>query len=97
MAGTYDVGDSVRCTAKFRDENNQLADPSVVIFRYRNPAGNITSYTFGVDVQLQRHSIGVYYIDVDIDSAGSWFYRFEATGTVKAASESKFTVRVSKF
>ncbi|NJO31399.1 MAG: hypothetical protein HC874_30465 [Richelia sp. SL_2_1] len=72
-----------------------MTDPTSVIFKYKNPNGTITVLAYGVDSALVRESTGIYYVDLDVDSSGLWFYRFEGSGTVKAASESKFTVRIS--
>lgn len=94
MAGTYDIGDRPRCRAEFK-LNNILADPTSIIFKYKNPNGTVTILTYGVDSALVRESTGIYYVDIDVDLSGQWFYRFEGSGTVKAASESKFTVRIS--
>lgn len=96
MAGTYDKGDRPRCQAEFK-LSNVLTDPTTVTFKYKKPDGTIVTLVYGTDVSLVKASTGIYYVDVDIDASGQWFYRFEGTGTVKAASESKFTVRVSEF
>lgn len=96
MAGTYDKGDRPRCKAEFK-LNSVLTDPSLITFKYKKPNGISTSLVYGVDSDLKKESTGIYYVDLDIDLSGQWFYRFEGTGTVQAASESKFTVRTSEF
>lgn len=96
MAGTYDKGDRPRCKAEFK-LNSTLTDPSSITFKYKKPDGVSTSLVYGVDSDLKRESTGIYYVDLDINLSGQWFYRFEGTGTVQAASESKFTVRTSEF
>ena len=96
MAGTYDKGDRPRCKAEFR-LNNVLTDPTTITFKYRKPDETVVNLVFGTDAALVKESTGIYYVDIDIDSVGTWYYRFEGTGTVKAASESKFQVRTTYF
>ena len=97
MAGAYDINDLVRCTAQFKTTSGTLVDPTAVIFKLKNPAGTVTSFTYGVDADLVRDSLGKYHIDVAVDRVGIWHYRFEGTGTAKAASESKFSIKQSAF
>ena len=44
-----------------------------------------TTLTYGVSPTLMRTSTGIYYVDLDADTAGQWFVRFYATGTGKSA------------
>jgi hypothetical protein len=96
MAGNYDIGDAIRCSVEFK-ANSVLTDPSVVTFKLKNPAGTETTYVYGTDAQLVRDSTGAYHVDVDISSAGIYYYRFVGSGTLKAASESKFSIKPSEF
>ena len=96
MAGAYDKGDRPRCRAEFR-LNNILTDPTVITFKYKKPDGTVITLVYETDTELKRDSAGIYYIDIDVDLSGQWYYRFEGTGTVKAASESRFQVKVSEF
>ena len=98
MAGSYDIGDSIRCSVEFKARSTgTLTDPSVVTFKFKNPAGTETTYVYGTDAELVKDSTGMYHVDLDISSPGIYFYRFVGSGTVKAASESKFTVKASQF
>lgn len=97
MPGAYDKNDIVRCRAEFRNTSDVLTDPTSVVFKFKNPAGTITTYTYGTDVELVKENTGIYYVDIDIDSIGSWSYRFEGSGSLKTASESKFTIKQSEF
>ena len=96
-ANTYDVGDEVRLSAAFEKPANTPADPGTIVFKVKDPSGNITTYTYGSDAQLVKDSTGNYHVDVTIDEEGTWFYRFTGTGTVVAAGESFFYARESHF
>lgn len=95
----YDIGDLVRCRAAFSDPDlaSQPVDPSSVVFKFKTPAGVVTSYTYGVGGQVVREATGQYRVDVSVGAAGSWYYRFEATGTYQAAQEASFTVTQGAF
>ena len=98
MPGSYDKEDAVRCQAEFRTVNtNELVDPDTVIFKFKDPNGTIITYTYGVDSELVKDSVGIYYVDIDIDSDGIWFYRFEGSGNHQAAGEAKFSIKQSEF
>lgn len=97
MANHYDKGDLVRCTGTFTDASGTAQDPAAVLFKYQDPSGNATTYTYGTDAELVKSSTGVYYVDVDADEAGVFLYRFYSTGTGQAADEGFFRVEESKF
>lgn len=82
----------------FLDENRSVADPTVVTMRFRKPDGTRTAYVYGTNAEAVRSSTGVYYVDLSIDQAGVWTWRWEGTGgTAAAADEADFTVLASKF
>jgi hypothetical protein len=93
----YDVGDLIRCTGIFTDLDGDALDPTVVIFKFKDPSDNETTYTYGVDAELVKSTIGNYYVDVDADEAGDFWYRFHSTGTGQAAGEERFRIRTSQF
>jgi len=97
MANSYDKGDLVRCTGTFANSAGTAQDPSVVLFKVKNPLGTTTTYTYNTDAELVRSSAGVYYVDVDATIEGDWYYRFQSTGTGQAAGESYFNVGKSVF
>lgn len=82
----YNLGDRVRCTGTIEQTDGTNIDPTTVKAWYRNPAGTVTTLTYGVDVALVKSAVGVYYFDLDADTAGNWYYGFYSTGTGKAAS-----------
>ena len=96
MAHTYDKGDTVRASATFTDADGLGVDPGTVTFKVLDPSGNEASYVYG-GVEVIKTATGIYYIDILIDESGTWHFRCEGTGTDAAASESYFSVRVSKF
>lgn len=94
----YDLGDSVRVTASFTDpDTGDAVDPDTVGFKYKDPAGTVTTLTYGDGARIVKDSAGHYHVDVDANLAGRWYYRFYSTGAGQAATERSFTVRPSQF
>ena len=59
MANKYTYGTEVRCSVEFKDwETNLPIDPDTVTFRIRSPAGVITPYIYGIDVEVIRTAVG---------------------------------------
>lgn len=94
---TYDVGDQIRITATFTDIDGAAVDPATLQFKFKTPGSAITTYVYGVDAQIVKSGVGVYYVDVPIDASGTWSYRFAGTGAGQAAAEGQFDVRQSYF
>lgn len=93
----YNIGDKPRCTGTVEQTDDTPINPSVVKAWYRNPAGTVTTLTYGTDAALIRLSTGVYYFDLDVDTAGRWYYGFYSTGTGKASGDDGvITVKPSK-
>jgi hypothetical protein len=91
----YDKGDLVRCTGTFTDaiDNNAAVDPTVVNVSVRDPSGNVTTYVYNTDDEVNKSGTGIYYIDVNLDEAGRWYYRWHSTGTGQAAGENTMVAR----
>lgn len=87
----YTSGDLVRCLAAFATTAGVAIDPTAVKFAYRNPAGITTVLTYPTDAALVKDSVGNYHVDVNINAAGVWRYRFYSTGTGQAADEGEFS------
>ena len=97
MPNVYDVGDLVRIGGAWTDTDDDDIDPIVVTFKFTDPSRNTTSYTYITDPELNKESVGHYYVDISIDEAGTWYYRWESTGVVgQAAEENHFVVRESQ-
>lgn len=92
MAVEYDVGDRPTLIATFRDEQDALADPDTVTFRYRAPDGTLTSFTWtsgapGTDIT--RISLGVFSAQIPITQAGGFYaWHWLGQGAVPTATES---------
>jgi len=97
MASEFTQGAVVRVTGTFTNAAGSPTDPTTVIFKFKNPLGVTTTYTYPTDSQLVKSSTGIYYVDVNADISGAWRTRFYSTGTGKAADEDFFMVAESDF
>jgi hypothetical protein len=96
MNSHYQKGELVPCEARFSNPlTDELVDPNTVIFKVQDPDEIETSYTYGVDTEVIKDSVGVYHLDVLANKSGTWFYRYESPG--QAANESWFYVERSEF
>lgn len=91
----YDVGDRVRLRGVFTDLAGADTDPTTIVCKYQDPSGNETSVTY--PTTIVKESTGRYYLDLDIDEAGTWHYRWNGTGAVVAAGEQSFIARDTQF
>ena len=92
---TYDRADTVRLTATFTLDD-VVSDPGGVVFKVKDPDGNVATYTYGVDAAVVKDSTGVYYVDYEVAGlVGPYYYRMEGTAPVRAACEGAFAVRQS--
>lgn len=89
----YDVGDLVTVSGAFTDTSDDPADPSTVSLAYTDPSGNVTTLVFGVDADVVKDSTGNYHVDVSVDEAGDWHYRWISTGTGQGAQLGQFAVK----
>lgn len=92
----YDKGAMVRVSGPFIDvDTGNPVDPGSVSFNYKNPAGVITSLTYGQDAGLQKVSTGNYRVDIEADMSGMWHWRWFSTGNGQTADQGQFYVRPS--
>lgn len=91
----YQKGDLARITGNFKNAAGADADPTTVTFKYTNPAGTITTLIYLTDAALVKDSTGNYHVDVSINAAGMWYYRWQGTGAVETAQEGEFCVEPS--
>jgi hypothetical protein len=89
----YTIGDLVRISCAFT-VNGTAADPTAVTAKVKAGDGIVTTYS---GAQVSKDSTGNYHVDVPITAAGRWYYRFEGTGAVIAATEDSFNVGTSAF
>lgn len=97
MSNMYNLGDKVRCQGTFTDSDGDEQDPISVFVSVKEPGGTITTYEYGEDGEVIKSATGVYYVDLDADTTGRWWYRFYATGSGQASSEEAFDVASSEF
>ena len=86
------VGNMMRVAASFLDAQKLLNDPDVVKFKIELPDKSIVDYTYGVDAELVKVTIGKYYVDISLDNPGTYEYYFYSTGTGQAAAQGSFIV-----
>jgi hypothetical protein len=91
----YNIGDLLRLRATFKDIDGNVADPTTVTLKVKNPASTITTYTY--PGTISRESTGVYYYDFPVTAAGIHYYNWAGTGAYTAADESSFTVVTTQF
>ena len=94
---SYDIGDRVRVSNRFATPAGVDTDPTTVVCKYIDPSLNVTTKTYGSDAEVVKDSTGRYHLDIDVDEAGTWSYRWTGTGAVVAAGEQTFVVRESAF
>jgi hypothetical protein len=86
---SYDIGDRPRATVTFTAINGTPTNPTTVTVTVQDPTGAETSPAAVSD------GAGVYHVDIDATMSGRWLVRFVGVGTVVAAVEDQFLVRVS--
>ena len=92
---TYDIGDTRRLQATFKDINQALTDPTTVTFKMVEPDGAVTTYVFGTDSELVKDSTGVFHVDWPITKQGRHSWSMAGTGTVAQKEEGEFYVKRS--
>jgi hypothetical protein len=93
----YDLGDPVKVWAAFKNAETQAAiDPDVINLSVKNPAGAVTTYTHGVDANVFKDDVGHYYVIVNANAPGFWFYRWWSAGFGQTAKERNFKIRAAQ-
>ena len=88
----YVVGQRPRFSAQFR-LGSTLTDPTTVKFIYKKPSGSSPIVlTYGVDAEIVKEATGKYYVDLLLDEAGLWKWRYESSGVVDSAQQGSFQV-----
>lgn len=83
----YDVGDTVRLEAAFTSDAGDPAEPETVVLIARTPDGVDTEHGATSDGD------GVYHVDLQPATPGTWAYRWVSTGAVHGAEPGMFCVR----
>lgn len=94
----YQIGQEVKNEVTFTDPVTGLVDdPSVVRLKIRTGAGRELTLTYGTDADIVRVSKGRYRVRKVVDSAGPWYFRWVATGSLSGADEQHIHVDASAF
>jgi hypothetical protein len=93
----YDIGDAVRVSGAFADASGVATDPTTLTLIVLEPSATETPYVYGEDAEVVRDSAGAFHFDLTLTAAGTWLYRWVATGAVTAAVEGFVKVRQSQF
>lgn len=87
---TYEIGDLVRLTGSFANQNGTLTNPTTVTLMVRNPDGTTMMVS-----SLTNSSTGIFYSDYPVSESGLYYYRYAGAGAVTAAIEAQFQVAQS--
>ena len=74
---------------------NTMADPGGLVLKIRKPDQALVTLTYGTDAALVKASVGLYYVDVLLDQAGRWKWRWEASAPNTGVVEGWLEVRPS--
>ncbi len=86
MSTTADKGDLAKVTGTFKNSSGTLIDPTTVMLKYRTPSGTKTTLTYITNPEINRTSTGIYYAEISMSESGTWFFKYQSTGTGQAAS-----------
>ena len=88
----------IRIKARIRDIDGDLIDPSAVEFELKKPGDtDYTVYTSLTTPTVVNQSVGIYYIDLEIDEPGRWKYSWFSYGNPSASWKSFFEVEDSRY
>jgi hypothetical protein len=87
----YDLGDGIRSKITISDDNGAVGDTTEVIFRLQDPNGVRST------VPVIHDGPGLYHVAFSCQVAGTWSWRWEATGPITAAEEGKLNIHPSAF
>ena len=90
MPATYDIGDSVKLIFTVRDENDALINATTAIVVTKPDGTAVTPAP-----TINNPSTGLYNAVVAVDQAGTWLYRWTATGAATTAEDGQFYAQVN--
>jgi hypothetical protein len=96
----YQRGSLVRFAQTFEDAAGSAYDPATITLQVKRPGGSPISsvsaltYGSGSPMGIVRTAAGHYYAELDLDTAGVWFLRWESTGPYQSADE--FSIEVER-
>lgn len=98
VSNTYTLGTAVKITAEFKTEAGDLFDPDAVIAKVQKPsdaAGTVTSYTYGIDAEVERTSTGLYFMWIATDEIGDWVYGWLSDDDHDVANDGTFSIETN--
>lgn len=89
---TYDIGDGVTLAGRWEVDGAPTTptDASLIV---RSPSGIVTVYTLD---DLREVEAGLLELDLVVDEAGWWAFRFAGTGLAQASGEGSLYVKRSR-
>jgi len=94
----YTLGTRVEIYGVFQTRDEVDIDPDIVTAKYKKPDGTIITKLYGTDSEIVKESQGNYYMNVDTDADGVWYYRWIADGAeIAGADEDHFIINRSEF
>lgn len=95
---SYVLGQSVKLSGAFTDDDGAAANPTTVTCRVKAPDGTVTIYTSATTPAVVNTATGTYDLVISVDQPGYWTYRWEGdTGAVTPRDEDQFHVMSSAF
>ena len=92
-----DVGDLRRMSVtNITNEAGSPADPALLKLYIKKGSGATTSYTYGVDSEIVKDSVGNYHADILLDVAGVWYYTWAGEEGVIFAEQDTFIVEPNR-
>lgn len=89
------IGEVAVIAVAIKNSAGLAADPSALRLITKSPSGLLTTYVFGVAIELVKDSVGNYHANVLMNEAGGWAYRWEADAPNAGANEGRITVKKS--
>lgn len=93
----YLRGALAQVDADIRNQQGVLADPTSLKLCVRKPDGTVSVYEWKKDEIITRTNTGQFNAKIDLSEAGSWEYRWEATGAVQVPGGGVLLVDPSSF
>ena len=93
---SYQPGNNVTLSVQFNTLAGVAVDPTAIALRVVDPNGIETDYTYAAS-QVTKIGVGSYSCMIPVLTSGYWNYRWEGTGAVYAAMESRFLVAQTAF
>ena len=85
---SYIIGNIVRLSASFTDEDGVLANPATVSVKIKKPEKTIETFA-----AIAGDNKGEFYYDYTTTDLGDHQYVFTGTGTIDAVANGKFNVK----